>query len=152
MACTGFEGSIGIRTARTDATLFASFTALKGARDASVTISADKADTSDRTSAFKAFVSAGLDVEISAELTYDTTVNDANLAAIRTACLDRTPILVGIFDNGIDPLLTTSGITFDAYVFSNDIAQPLAEGQTVSVTFAPASGQSNAPAWVVLGV
>lgn len=149
MACTGFDGSIGIGTAGADAALFASFTALDGARDASVTISADKADTSDRSSAFKGFVSAGLDVEISAELTYDSAANSPELALIRTACLARTPILVGIFDNGIDPLLATSGIAFDAYVFSNDIAQPLAEGQTVSVTFAPASA-GTAPAWVTL--
>ena len=44
----------------------------------------------------------------------------------------------------------SEGIAFDAYVFSNDIAQPLADGQTVSVTFAPAADGTNAPAWVTL--
>ena len=145
MACTGFDGSIAIGTAGADATLVASFTALAGARDAAVTINADKADTSDRSSAFKGFVSAGLDIEITAELTYD--VNDTNLATIRNACLNRTSILVGLFTDGV--AASTEGIAFDAYVFSNDIAQPLAEGQTVSVSFAPASA-GTVPDWVTL--
>lgn len=145
MACTGFDGTLAIGTAGVDATLIASFTELLGARDASVTINADKADTSDRSSAFKGFVSAGLDIEITAELTYDA--NDTELANIRNACLARTPILVGLFT---DKLLSgPEGIAFDAYVFSNDIAQPLAEGQTVSVSFAPASA-GTAPDWVTL--
>ena len=145
MACTGFDGTLAIGTAAATATALASYTAINGARDASVTISADKADTSDRSSAFKGFVSAGLDIEITAEITYD--VNDANLTTIRNACLGRTKILIGLFTDGL--AASTEGIAFDAYVFSNDIAQPLAEGQTVSVTFAPAS-EGTAPAWVAL--
>ncbi len=145
MACTGFDGTIAIGTAGATATLVASYTKLVGARDAAATINADKADTSDRSSAFKGFVSAGLDVEITTELTYD--VNDAELALIRNACLGRTPILVGLFTDAL--AASTEGIAFDAYVFSNDIAQPLAEGQTVSVTFAPAS-TGTAPDWVTL--
>ena len=145
MACTGFDGTLAIGTAAATATALASYTAINGARDASVTISADKADTSDRSSAFKGFVSAGLDIEITAEITYD--VNDAELTTIRNACLARTPILIGLFTGPLEA--GADGIAFDAYVFSNDIAQPLAEGQTVSVTFAPAS-EGTAPAWVAL--
>ncbi len=146
MACTGFDGAIGIGTAAATNTALASYTALDSARDANATITADKAELSDRTSEFKNYVSAGLDVEITAELTLGK--DDTQLATLRTACLGRTKVLVGLFMDGV--AASSQGITFDAYVFSNDIAQPLADGQTVSVTFAPAADGTNVPAWVTL--
>ena len=146
MACTGFDGAIGIGADSATNTAFASYTALSSARDANATITADKAELSDRTSEFKNYVSAGLDVEITAELTLGK--DDTQLATLRTACLGRTKVLVGLFMDGV--AASSEGITFDAYVFSNDIAQPLADGQTVSVTFAPAADGTNAPAWVTL--
>ena len=145
MACTGFDGALGLGTAGATATLAASYTAVSGARDASATITSDKSETSDRSSAFKGYVAGGLDVEISVELTYDT--NDTQLDDIRNACLNRTPVLVGLFTDGV--AVASEGISFDAHVFSNDIAQPLADGQTVSVTFAPAS-TGTTPDWVTL--
>jgi len=148
MACTGFDGTLAIGTAAATATALASYTAIAGARDASATINADKADTSDRSSAFKGFVAAGLDIEISAEITYD--VNDTNLTTIRNACLNRTTIMVGLFDG--DVASGNEGVVFDAYVFSNDLAQPLSGGQTISVSFAPAADGTNLPDWVTLAV
>ena len=145
MACTGFDGALGLGTAGATATLAASYTAVAGARDASATITSDKSETSDRSSAFKGYVAGGLDVEISVEITYDA--NDTQLDVIRTACLDRTTVLVGLFTDGI--IASSEGIAFTAHVFSNDIAQPLADGQTVSVTFAPAS-TGTTPDWVTL--
>ena len=145
MSCTGFDGALGIGTAGADASLAVSYTVLSGSRDASASISSDKADVSDRSTKFKNYVAAGIDLEITVTLTSDEA---ATLATLRNACLGRTPVLVGIFDESI--AAGAEGIAFDAYVFSNDLAQPLNDGQTVSVTFAPGSGQTNLPDWVTL--
>ena len=145
MSCTGFDGAIGIGTAGADPALAASYTVLAGSRDASVTANADKADISDRSTKFKQYVSAMIDCEISLTMTSD---NSAELTTLRNACLARTPVLVGIFSSDIGA--SAEGIAFDAYIFSNDIAQPLSDGQTVSLSFAPASGQANTPDWVTL--
>ena len=72
----------------------------------------------------------------------------AILTTIRTACINRTTIKVGAFTSAI--AASAEGVVFDCYVFSNDIAQPLSDGQTVSVTFAPASGGTLTPDWVTL--
>jgi|TARA_R100001463_G_scaffold96145_6_gene150675 hypothetical protein len=145
MSCTGFDGSLGIGSADADIALVASYTEVPSARDINVSISSDKADVSDRTSAFKNYVAGGLDCEITATLTYDS--NDATQSTIRTACIARTRLVVGVFDAALSA--SSEGIAFDAYVFSNDIAQPLADGQTYSVSFAPASSGS-VPAWSTL--
>ena len=55
--------------------------------------------------------------------------------------------VLSVFTSGL--LASAEGITFDAYVFSTDIAQPLSDGQTYSVTFAPAS-EGSVPAWSTL--
>lgn len=145
MSCTGFDGSLGIGSADAGIALVATYTEVPSARDINVTINSDKSDVSDRTSAFKNYVAGGLDCEISTTLTYDS--NDATQSTIRTACIGRTRLVVGVFDG--DLAASAEGIAFDAYVFSNDIAQPLADGQTYSVTFAPAS-EGSVPAWSTL--
>ena len=149
MSCTGFDGSMGIGAEDATVTSFAAYTNVPNARDINVTINSDKSEVSDRTSAFKNYVAGGLDCEITTTLTYDS--NDTTQSTIRTACIGRTRLVVGVFDG---PLVNTDypeGIAFDAYVFSNDIAQPLADGQTYSVTFAPAS-EGTVPSWITLGI
>lgn len=144
MSCTGFDGALAIGTS--DGLLTAaSFTLVGSSRDASATISADKADISDRSTRYKQYVAAGVDIEISATLTQD---GSAPLATLRNACLDRTVVKVGLFTS--DLAIGAEGIVFDAHVFSNDIAQPLTEGQTVSISFAPAHGATQLPDWVTL--
>jgi len=145
MSCTGFDGSLGVAAADATTTSAVAYTEVLGARDISVTVNSDKSDTSDRTSAFKSYVAGGLDCEITATFTFDA--SEAIQATIRSACIARTRLVVGCFD--ADLAATAEGIAFDAYVFSNDIAQPLADGQTYSVTFAPASAGS-VPSWVTL--
>ncbi len=145
MSCTGFDGSLGIGSADATLTALATYTEVPSARDINVTISSDKSDVSDRTSQFKNYVAGGLDCEITATLTYDS--NDATQSTIRTACIGRTRLVVGVFDG--DLAASSEGIAFDAYVFSNDIAQPLSDGQTYSVTFAPAS-EGSVPSWSTL--
>ena len=145
MSCTGFDGSLAIGSADATLTSLASYTEVPSARDINVTISSDKSDVSDRTSAFKNYVAGGLDCEITTTLTYDS--NDPTQSTIRTACIARTRLVVGVFDG--DLAVLAEGIAFDAYVFSNDIAQPLSDGQTYSVTFAPAS-EGSVPAWSTL--
>jgi len=145
MACTGFDGALGVGVADATLTSAASYTAVNGARDLMANISAGKADSSDRTSSFKSYVISDLDCEITATFTYDP--NEAIQATIRSACIARTRLVVGVFDNDIGA--GAEGLAFDAHVFSNDIAQPLAEGQTYSVSFAPAA-QGSEPEWVSL--
>ncbi len=145
MACTGFDGALGVGVADATLTAVASYTAVDGARDLNASISSGKADTSDRTSPFKSYVMAGLDCEITSTFTYDP--NSTIQSTIRTACIGRTRLVVGVFDGAIEA--GSEGLAFDAYVFSNDIAQPLQEGQTYSVSFAPAS-QGSVPAWTTL--
>ena len=145
MSCTGFDGSMGIGVADATLTALATYTEVPTARDINVTINSDKSEVSDRTSAFKNYVAGGLDCEITTTLTYDS--NDTTQSTIRTACIGRTRLVVGVFDGSL--AASAEGIAFDAYVFSNDIAQPLADGQTYSVTFAPAS-EGSVPAWSTL--
>ena len=145
MSCTGFDGSMGIGAADATLTAVATYTEVPTARDLNVTINSDKSEVSDRTSAFKNYVAGGLDCEITTTLTYDS--NDTTQSTIRTACIGRTRLVVGVFDGAL--AASAEGIAFDAYVFSNDIAQPLADGQTYSVTFAPAS-EGSVPAWSTL--
>jgi hypothetical protein len=145
MSCTGFEGSLGVGTADATVTVTASFTEVPTARDINVTMGSDKSEVSDRTSAFKNYIAGGLDCEISTTITYDS--NDTTQATIRNACIARTRLLVGVFDGAL--AIAAEGVTFDAYVFSTDIAQPLSDGQTYSVTFAPAS-EGSVPAWTTL--
>lgn len=145
MSCTGFDGSLGIGVADATLTAVATYTEVPVARDINVTVNSDKSEVSDRTSAFKNYVAGGLDCEISTTLTYDS--NDTTQSTIRNACIGRTRLVVGVFDGAL--LAAAEGIAFDAYVFSTDIAQPLADGQTYSVTFAPAS-EGSVPAWTTL--
>ena len=145
MSCTGFDGSLGIGVADATLTAVATYTEVPVARDLNVTVNSDKSEVSDRTSAFKNYVAGGQDCEISTTLTYDS--NDTTQSTIRNACIGRTRLVVGVFDGAL--LAGAEGIAFDAYVFSTDIAQPLADGQTYSVTFAPAS-EGSVPAWTTL--
>ena len=145
MSCTGFDGSMGIGVADATVTAAVTYTEVPTARDINVTVTADKSEVSDRTSAFKNYVAGGQDCEISTTLTYDS--NDTTQSTIRDACIARTRLVVGVFASEL--LAGAEGITFDAYVFSTDIAQPLSDGQTYSVTFAPAS-EGSVPAWSTL--
>ena len=145
MSCTGFDGSMGIGVADATVTAAVTYTEVPTARDINVTVTADKSEVSDRTSAFKNYVAGGQDCEISTTLTYDS--NDTTQSTIRDACIARTRLVVGVFDGALQA--AAEGITFDAYVFSTDIAQPLSDGQTYSVTFAPAS-EGSVPAWSTL--
>ena len=145
MSCTGFDGSLGIGVADATLTAVATYTEVPVARDINVTVNSDKSEVSDRTSAYKNYVAGGQDCEISTTLTYDS--NDTTQSTIRNACIGRTRLVVGVFDGAL--LASAEGIAFDAYVFSTDIAQPLADGQTYSVTFAPAS-EGSVPAWTTL--
>jgi hypothetical protein len=147
MSCTGFDGSLAIGTAGGTATSAAAFTVVPDSRDASCSINGDKADVSDRSSPYKTYVIAGVDLEITATL---SNAEHATLATIRNACLNRTTIMVGLFDG--DVASGNEGVVFDAYVFSNDLAQPLSGGQTISVSFAPAADGTNLPDWVTLAV
>lgn len=144
MSCTGFDGSLAIGTS--DGLLTAaSFTPVPDSRDVNCSISGDKADTADRSSSFKTYVIGGIDLEITATL---SSAEHATLATLRDACINRTIVKVACLTG--DVVASTEGVSFDAYVFSNDIAQPLSGGQTVSVSFAPAADGQALPDWVTL--
>ncbi len=144
MSCTGFDGQLAIGSS--DGLLTAaSFTAVPNSKDFNCSINGEKADTSDRSTAFKNYVIAGIDLEISGTLTND---GNAQLATLRNAAINRTIVKVGLFTS--DVAAAAEGVSFDAYVFSNDIAQPLQGGQTISISFAPAADGQAFPDWVTL--
>ena len=119
----------------------ASFISIDNARDVNVTIAVDKVEVSDRSSRFKRYCPAMLDVEVTVEVTYNSTT-----AAFVDMCMDRTPITIAALDK-----TGGSGLYFTALCFSSDFSAPLADGQTLSLTFAPAKqsgvGAGGAPVW-----
>jgi len=135
MSCTGFDGNIyyALTVAEPSA---ATWVELELSRDVNTTMSADEADVSDRRSSVKSKCPTMIEVETSTTLTY---VNgDTTLTALRDAFLNRTQIQVAIMDG---PVATSGseGLVYPCHVFSNDFAQPLSDGQTISVTFKPSA-------------
>lgn len=150
MSCTGFDGSLYYAlTIATPAT--ATWVELELSRDVSTSMSADKADVSDRRSKFKATCPAMIDVETTVTLTY---VNgDTTLTALRDAFLARTAVQVAVMDGPI-ATIGSEGFVYACNVYSTDFAQPLNDGQTVSVTFSLASTEVTGagPQWYVVAV
>ncbi len=135
MSCTGFDGKI-YYALTVAAPASATWVELELSRDVNTTMSADEADTSDRRSAVKSKCPTMIEVETSTTLTY---VNgDTTLTALRDAFLARTQIQVAVMDGDI-ATSGSEGLVYPCHVYSNDFAQPLSDGQTVSVTFKPSA-------------
>tara|TARA_R100001463_G_scaffold2401_4_gene10149 strand:+ start:1080 stop:1529 length:450 start_codon:yes stop_codon:yes gene_type:complete len=145
MSSTGFDGKL-YYAATIAAPASATWVELTLARDVSTSMSADKADISDRRSKFKQTCPAMIDVETTVTFTYVN--SNAGLDALRDAFLARTPLQLAVMDGDISTS-GSEGFVYACNVYSTDFAQPLNDGQTVSVTFslAPTSVSGAQPQW-----
>ena len=115
--------------------------AIDTARDVNVTISVDKTEVTDRRSQFKRYCPSMIDVEVTSTLTYNATSKD-----FIQKCLDRDVMTIGVQHS-----TGSEGIYFTGQCFSSDLAQPLTDGMTISVSFAPVrqtgTGAGGEPVW-----
>lgn len=115
--------------------------AIDTARDVNVTISVDKTEVTDRRSQFKRYCPSMIDVEVTSTLTYNATSKD-----FIQKCLDRDVMTIGVQHSA-----GSEGIYFTGQCFSSDLAQPLTDGMTISVSFAPVrqtgTGAGGEPVW-----
>ena len=142
LGLTGYDAVLGYAAGSTAAPVSgATLTTIEGARDVNVTISCDKVEQSDRSSRFKRYCPSMIDIEVTAEVTY----NAATQPFIEN-CIDRDILTIGVLE-----VATGSGLYFNAQCFSADLALPLADGQTISLTFAPVKesgvGAGGPPVW-----
>lgn len=149
MSCnTGFDGKAYYNTGTDSLPTWVEITMV---RDVSTTSSVDKADVSDRRSKFKQSCPSMIDLETTMTLTYEN--GDSVIAALRTHHLDRTPVQIAIMDGDI-AVSGTEGFKYYSHVFSQDFSQPLSDGSTIDLTFAPAiSPASDAdvfPSWYIV--
>ncbi len=111
------------------------------ARDVNVSIQVDKTEVTDRRSQFKRYCPSMIDVEVTATLTY----NAASKEFIQK-CLDRDVMTIGVKHSA-----ASEGIFFTGQCFQSDLAQPLTDGMTISVSFAPVrqsgTGAGGEPVW-----
>ncbi len=82
-----------------------------------------------------------IDVEVTATLTYTATSKD-----FIQKCLDRDVMTIGVQHSA-----ASEGIYFTGSCFQSDLAQPLTDGMTISVSFAPVrqtgTGAGGEPIW-----
>ena len=119
----------------------AGLAALDNARDTNVTISVDKVDMSDRSTRFKTYCPAMLEVEVTTEVTYNATTK-----AFIQKCIDRDVMTIAVLDS-----VAGEGLYFTGQCFTSDLNVPLTDGMTINLSFAPAkqtgSGAGGAPVW-----
>jgi len=115
--------------------------AIDTARDVNVTIAVDKTEVTDRRSQFKRYCPSMIDVEVTATLTYTATSKD-----FIQKCLDRDVMTIGVQHSA-----ASEGIYFTGSCFQSDLSQPLTDGMTISVSFAPVrqtgTGAGGEPVW-----
>ena len=140
-AQVGFNGVLSWSATVADLPSGVTLAAIDTARDVNVTISVDKTEVTDRRSQFKRYCPSMIDVEVTSTLTYTATS-----AAFIQKCLDRDVMTIGVQHNA-----GSEGIYFTGQCFSSDLAQPLTDGMTISVSFAPIRqsgvGAGGAPEW-----
>ena len=143
MSCVGLDAYAYYNSAATDAS--PTWVEIDVARDVSTSSSADKAEVTDRRSKFKKYCPGTIDIETTITATY--VQGNTAIDYLRAAYLARTPVQIAIVDGPLPPASgnTTEGFKYYAYVYSQDFDQPLTEGQTVSMTFAPCNSPSTDP-------
>ena len=111
------------------------------ARDVNVTISVDKTEVTDRRSQFKRYCPSMIEVEVTATVTY----NAASSAFIQK-CLDRDVMTIAVLHS-----TGGEGIYFTGQCFTADLAQPLTDGMTISLSLCPVrqtgTGEGGPPIW-----
>lgn len=141
-AQVGFNGLLQwSATVGTDPSAVAGLAAIDTARDVNVTISVDKTEVTDRRSQFKRYCPSMIEVEVSATLTYN-----ADSKAFIQKCIDRDVMTIAVLHS-----TGSEGIYFTGQCFSSDLAQPLTDGMTISLTFCPVrqtgTGAGGEPVW-----
>ncbi len=139
---TGYDAVLSWSATVADpANTAAGLVAIDNARDVNVTIAVDKVDQSDRSSRFKRYCPGMLDVEITAEVTYNATTKD-----FIQKCIDRDVMTIAVLD-----ATAGSGIYITGQCFTSDLNSPMADGMTINLSFAPCkqsgSGAGGAPVW-----
>lgn len=148
MSCTGFDGFAYYNSAPTSAA--PTWVLLDTVRDVTTTASADSADNSDRRSIYKKNCVGMIDLETT--MTFTHVAGDAAQLGLRTHFLARTVVEIAIMDSDIT-VSGAEGFKYYAIVLSNDFAQPMSDGQTISVTFKPAIKSTDSaiePAWTII--
>ena len=111
------------------------------ARDVNVSIQVDKTEVTDRRSQFKRYCPSMIDIEVTTTLTYN-----ADSKEFIQKCLDRDVMTIGVKHSA-----ASEGIYFTGQCFQSDLAQPLTDGMTISVSFAPVrqsgTGAGGEPVW-----
>ncbi len=119
----------------------AGLTVVSNARDVNVTVSVDKVDMSDRSTRFKTYCPAMLEVEVTAEVTYNATT-----AAFINRCIDRDIMTLAVLDK-----TSGEGLYFVGQCFTSDLNVPLTDGLTINLSFAPTKlggpSPSGPPVW-----
>jgi hypothetical protein len=141
-AQVGFNGLLQwSATVGSDPSAVAGLAAIDTARDVNVTISVDKTEVTDRRSQFKRYCPSMIEVEVTATLTYTADSND-----FIQKCIDRDVMTIAVLHNS-----ASEGIYFTGQCFTSDLAQPLTDGMTISVSFCPVrqtgTGAGGAPVW-----
>jgi len=141
-AQVGFNGLLQwSATVDADPSAVAGLAAIDTARDVNVTISVDKTEVTDRRSQFKRYCPSMIEVEVTATLTYNSASKD-----FIQKCLDRDVMTIAVLHS-----TGSEGIYFTGQCFSSDLAQPLTDGMTISVSFCPVrqtgAGAGGAPIW-----
>ena len=127
-AQVGFNGLLQwSATVDADPSAVAGLAAIDTARDVNVTISVDKTEVTDRRSQFKRYCPSMIEVEVTATLTYNSASKD-----FIQKCLDRDVMTIAVLHS-----TGSEGIYFTGQCFSSDLAQPLTDGMTISVSFCP---------------
>ena len=150
MPCiTGFDGKAYYNSGTNASPTWVEITY---ARDVNTTSSAEKLDNSDRASKYKKYCAGQLDVETTITLTYGRTAATA-VDALRDKYHLREAVQIAIMDGNIADT-GTEGYKYYASVYSHDWDQPLSDGQTLTMTFAPTyyeeSGSVVDPDWIVI--
>ena len=141
-AQVGFDGVLQWSATLADpATGAAGLATIPAVRDVNVTISVDKAEVTDRTSRFKRYCPSMIDVEVTATLTYTAATQE-----FIAKCIARDVMTIAVLHS-----TGSEGIYFTGQCFQSDLSQPLSDGMTISLTFAPVrnsgSGLGGQPKW-----
>lgn len=105
------------------------------ARDVTLNIEPGEADANTRGSVFTKREPALLDASIEIELLYDP--DDANVAAIVNAALNRTKIALACLDGAIDDA-DSQGLAGNFYIFGTTRPEPLTDTVKFTATARPA--------------
>lgn len=126
---TGYEGVLGFVADPTPSgdPALASFVELTNAKDVNVKFNVDKVDQSDRSSRYKLYCPSMIELEITATLRYT-----AATKSFIDYVLDRNTGTVQFLDR-----TGGEGWYFHCQVATGDLALPLSDGTTISISFCP---------------